>query len=243
MDQQAKASVAPRRRWLLLAGAGGLLIVLVGGGVFGWRQLSHGHAKFPLEAARLPTTTTQLDEQELKGAHEKSEKVRQTFLAGVLGSTLCNPNADNPVTTLLNVGSNPGKAIAYFSSGHMEEVRSVMSCGREMAPQIASPYVATLTFTEDEHPRQLLVFTLKTDQLPTKLGWIHYTFSSVPGFCFTAKGESASETDCVDSSYAAVRDGERWLFTTKSAMNTLARSLARPHEQNLHGRRGAPGSG
>ena len=31
--------------------------------------------------------------------------------------------------------------------------------------------------------------------------------------------------------YAAVRDGERWLLTTKKAMTILARSLARPHEQ------------
>jgi len=231
MSEQPSVSAAPRKRWMLPAAIAGAVFALVGVGAIAWRQLSHGHAKFPLEAARLPSTTTQLDEQELNGAHEKSDKVRQTYLAGILGSILCKPSADNPVNSLLSVGSDPTKAIAYLTPAHLAEVRSVMSCGREMAPKIASPFVATLTFTEDEQPRKLLVFTLKADQLPTKLGWIHYTFSGVPGFCFTAKGESASEADCVDASYAAVRDGERWLFTNKSAMNTLARTLARPHEQ------------
>ena len=140
MSEQSAVAAAPRtrRRLVQAAIAGGIIIVLAGVAVLAGHYLSHGHAKFPLEAARLPTTTTQLDEQELKGAHEKSEKFGRPSSRGVSARPV-QPERRHPVTDPAERRLRPGKAIAYFSPGHMEEVRSVMSCGREWLRRSRAP--------------------------------------------------------------------------------------------------------
>ena len=225
----APVVVKKRYRWHVSAAC--TLVVLVGSTPLIWRLTEAKHAAFPIEAKHLPSNTTSLVQQEISGAHEKNENLRQLLLAGFVASNICKPSVANPVTGLLELEGNPRNAGKYFKQAHLDDVRTMMTCGRELAPMLQSQDSAEMQFTDDTGKHVFRIFNLKMDQLPTKLGWIHYSFSGLPGFCYVPQaGEAATEKDCVDDSYASVHEGTRWIFGNKASIMTVARSFAQPKD-------------
>jgi hypothetical protein len=118
----------------------------------------------------LPRTTSRLVEYEIDGAREKNDEVRQMLLASYFGGLVCMPDLDGPAAALLELHADADEAAAYFTPSHLDDVRSMLTCGRRIAGGLQEPYASILYFTDDENKSRLHfdVFHLRMDRLPSE---------------------------------------------------------------------------
>jgi len=223
----------------LILGGAGLLIVLLGVGVFAVTRMSRSgsHKGLPVDAKRLPPQTQEMDEELVEATRHDDPRIKKAYTASQLGASFCRPDVADPAIRLEILGLFGSQAAKqFFLPKTLEGTQALLDCGQTLAGALDSDYMTELVFAEDDTPnRNAVVARLKLDELPSRFGFVKQSFSGMNGFCRTPSADDGkpAATECGNESFTGVHDGTTWFFGKKSSLDAFAHSLVKPAAGDL----------
>jgi len=225
----------------LILGGVGLLVVLIGGGVFAVSKMSGrgGHKGLPVDAKRLPSQTQEMAEELLEATRHDDPRIKKAYVASQLGSSFCRPDVGDPAIRLEILGLFGSQAAkSFFQPKSLDGTQALLDCGQALGAALDSDYMTELLFAEDETTKHDAVVThFKLEEIPSKFGYAKQNFSGLAGFCrMPPKGEDGKPdmtAECGNDFMTGAHDGTTWFFGKKSSLDVLAKSLVKPTTGDL----------
>jgi hypothetical protein len=232
---------------------GGLVVVGVLGGAIAYFVAHAGHGSLPLDAAKLPPQTHEIDTMLIDATREKDKNVKEIYLASEMSSAFCAGRHD-PAERLENIGRwGSSDAKKFFDPKNLDDVRSELQCGAAFASSLADKHASFLSFdADDEKPEsrhRVKIGHFKMKTLPTTEGYTSISFGTIAGFCQTtiptygassfsslltpppagsAAAPAPTTKSCDDKSNAAFAVGDTWFFGDKASLDQLSKTILVP---------------
>ena len=232
--------VAPKKKsslGLILGIGGGVLgLVVLGGVVLMVMGGKGGHKRLPLDAKQLPSQTTGVGQQLVEATRETDPRIRRPYLSSEMGAIFCHPELGDPARDLEKMGKRGSfSAKRFFTTKNLEQVSESLQCGESLGQNLSNDFVSTIRFAEDEKtPESVSLAQINVAEMPTKLGYIHHSFSGLQGFCQIPKPSDPTakqDTDCKNDFLSALHQNALWIVGRKQSVDDFSKTLAKPRDE------------